>query len=44
LMSIFNVANNDWELVSGDYHVYAGGSSRATPLIGMFSIASGKLP
>ena len=44
LMSIFNVEKNDWELVPGDYRVYAGGSSRDTPLTGTLSVASGKLP
>src|SRR5271157_3321704 len=32
LMSVFNVVNNAWELIPGDYLVYAGGSSRDTPL------------
>jgi len=32
LMSVFNVVNNAWELIPGDYLVYAGGSSRHTPL------------
>jgi beta-glucosidase len=31
-LSIFNVDKNDWEVVSGDYKVFVGGSSRDTPL------------
>jgi len=32
LMSVFNVVNNAWELIPGDYRVSVGGSSRDTPL------------
>ena len=31
-LSIFNVAKGAWELPSGEYQVYVGGSSRSTPL------------
>ncbi len=31
-LSIFDVEKDDWELVHGDYEVYAGGSSQDTPL------------
>jgi beta-glucosidase len=32
LLSIFNVDNDGWELVPGEYQVFVGGSSRNTPL------------
>jgi beta-glucosidase len=32
-LSIFNVDKDAWEIVPGDYKVFAGGSSRDTPLI-----------
>ena len=44
LMSVFNVEKSDWQLVPGDYRVYAGGSSRATPLTGTLAVASGNNP
>lgn len=31
-LSIFNVQKNGWELLPGDYKVYAGGSSQTLPL------------
>ena len=31
-LSIFNVDKNDWEVVSGDYKIFVGRSSRDTPL------------
>ena len=31
-MSVFNVEKNAWDLLPGDYLVFAGGSSRHTPL------------
>jgi beta-glucosidase len=34
LLSVFNVEKDGWELVPGDYKVFAGGSSRDTPLTG----------
>ena len=32
LLSIFNEQKDDWELLSGEYKVFVGGSSRNTPL------------
>lgn len=32
MLSIFDVASNDWKLVPGSYHVLVGGSSRDLPL------------
>jgi beta-glucosidase len=32
LMSVFNVEKDAWDLLPGDYLVYAGGSSRHAPL------------
>jgi beta-glucosidase len=37
-MSIFNVEKDAWELLPGDYLVFAGGSSRDTPLTATFQI------
>ncbi len=37
-MSIFNVEKDSWEVSSGEYVVYAGGSSRNTPLTATFRI------
>ena len=31
-LSIFNEAKDDWELLPGDYRIFVGGSSDATPL------------
>jgi hypothetical protein len=31
-LSVFNTAKNDWEVLPGEYRLYAGGSSRNTPL------------
>jgi beta-glucosidase len=31
-LSTFNVDRDAWQLVSGEYQVFAGGSSRETPL------------
>jgi len=31
-LSVFNVAEDGWDLVPGQYHVYVGGSSKSTPL------------
>jgi beta-glucosidase len=31
-LSIFNEQKDDWELLSGEYKIYAGGSSASTPL------------
>ena len=31
-MSVFNVEKDAWDLLPGDYHVFAGGSSRHAPL------------
>ncbi len=31
-LSIFNVAKNNWQLVSGEYKIWAGGSERDLPL------------
>jgi beta-glucosidase len=39
-LSIFNVEKNAWELVPGEYKVYAGGSSRNTPLAGTMSVSA----
>jgi beta-glucosidase len=38
LMSVFNVEKDAWELLPGDYRVYAGGSSRDTPLTATLQI------
>ncbi len=32
LLSIFNEEKDDWELLSGQYQFFVGGSSRSTPL------------
>ena len=37
-LSIFNVERDDWELKSGDYKVFVGGSSRGAPLTGNFQV------
>ena len=37
-MSVFNVEKDAWELLPGDYRVYAGGSSRDTPLTATLQI------
>jgi beta-glucosidase len=37
-LSIFNVDKDDWELLSGEYKVFVGASSRETPLSGTFRI------
>jgi beta-glucosidase len=37
-LSIFNVDKDDWELLPGEYKVFAGASSRETPLSGTFRI------
>jgi beta-glucosidase len=31
-LSVFNTGKNDWEVLPGEYRLYAGGSSRNTPL------------
>jgi beta-glucosidase len=31
-LSIFNEQKDDWELLSGEYKIFVGGSSRSTPL------------
>jgi beta-glucosidase len=41
-LSIFNVDKNAWELVPGEYKVYAGGSSRSTPLAGTVSLSGAR--
>ena len=41
-LSIFNVDKDAWELVPGDYQVRVGGSSRETPLNGMFGVGGGR--
>lgn len=38
-LSIFDAGKGDWTLVPGDYKVYVGGSSQATPLVATVSIA-----
>ena len=38
MMSIFNTDKDDWEVVSGEYHVYVGGSSRNLPLTGTLAV------
>jgi len=40
-LSIFNPDKDAWELVSGDYQVLVGGSSRDTPLSGTLAVAGG---
>jgi len=37
-ISVFNVDKNDWQVVSGDYRVLVGGSSRDTPLSATVSV------
>jgi len=37
-LSIFDVAQNDWKLVPGQYRVFVGGSSRETPLTAAIQI------
>ncbi len=37
-MSVFNVEKDAWELLPGDYLVFAGGSSRHTPLTARFTV------
>jgi len=41
-LSIFNATRNAWELVPGDYTIYAGGSAASTPMSAMVDIAAGK--
>jgi beta-glucosidase len=41
-LSIFNVGKDGWEVVSGEYHVYVGGSSRNTPLTEAVRITGGQ--
>jgi beta-glucosidase len=38
-LAIFNVRNDGWEIAPGDYKVFAGASSRETPLSDGFHIA-----
>jgi beta-glucosidase len=40
-LSIFNVEKDSWELISGDYKVYVGGSSASTPLSTTVHLAAG---
>ncbi len=37
-LSIFNTAKDGWEVLAGEYKVFAGGSSQATPLVGSFKL------
>jgi beta-glucosidase len=39
-LSIFNVDKDAWEVAPGEYKVFAGASSRQTPLSGAFTIES----
>ena len=39
-LSIFNTAKDGWELLSGEYKVFVGGSSRETPLSGSFRVGT----
>ncbi len=32
LLSVFNEEKDGWELLSGEYRIYVGGSSNSTPL------------
>ncbi|MGC8549948.1 MAG: beta-glucosidase [Acidobacteriaceae bacterium] len=34
MLSIYDTAKSDWQLLPGEYHIYAGPSSAATPLEG----------
>jgi hypothetical protein len=38
LLCVFNVAKDGWELISGEYKVFVGGSSRHTPLVGQLQL------
>jgi beta-glucosidase len=38
-LSIFNVQKNAWELVSGEYKIYVGGSSANMPLTATVQVA-----
>jgi len=38
-LSVFDDSKDAWKLVPGDYKVYVGGSSDATPLVSSMSIA-----
>jgi beta-glucosidase len=41
-LSIFDVEKNGWDLVPGDYKVYAGGSAESTPLSTTVQIVGGQ--
>ncbi len=41
-LSIFDVDKNDWELVPGNYEIYAGGSSVSTPLSTTVRVTAGQ--
>ncbi|MGA2271524.1 MAG: glycoside hydrolase family 3 C-terminal domain-containing protein [Bryobacteraceae bacterium] len=40
-LSVFNVAKDAWEVLSGEYKVMVGGSSRETPLTAAVNVAAG---
>ena len=41
-LSVFDAGKDAWKLVPGDYKVYVGGSSDATPLVSTVSIAGSR--
>jgi beta-glucosidase len=41
-LSVFDAGKDAWKLVLGDYKVFVGGSSDATPLVSMVSIAGSR--
>ncbi len=43
-LSIFDVAQDGWQLLAGEYQVFVGGSSRETPLRTAFQVAEGAKP